>query len=86
MTPELTGRAGKAITDKLSWLQAVRESKRNQSDDNRCDEGATVNPLGGRAQLLNLVLISDALFACVHVARPARSHRDSSLLARLKEP
>lgn len=38
------------------------------------------------AQLVYLVPIRDALFARVHVARPARGHRDSSLLARLKEP
>lgn len=44
-----------------------------------------MNPPGSGAQFLYLVLIRDALFAGVHVARPARRHRDSSLLARLKE-
>jgi hypothetical protein len=30
-------------------------------------------------------LIFNALFTCVHVARPARGHRDSSLFPRLKK-
>jgi hypothetical protein len=44
-----------------------------------------VNPSRFAAQLLNQIFVVQLLFTCVHVARPACGHRNSSLLARLHQ-
>ena len=64
---------------------AGRKSERHKSSDQRSYQRAPVNPARGGSELLDLLLIIYALFAPVHVARPARGHSDSSLFPRLKE-
>ncbi len=69
-----------ASQDRVSW-----ESQRQKRNHQGGDERTAINAARHGAQLLSQLLVADALFACVHVARPARGHRDSSLLARLHQ-
>jgi hypothetical protein len=62
-----------------------RKSERDHCYDDCCDESAAVNLSRRGAQLFNYRFIFNTLFAGVHVARPARGHRDSSLFPRLKK-
>jgi hypothetical protein len=69
----------------LHLKSSGRKSERDQRYYSGRDESAAVNLPSRRAQLPDYRFILNALFARVHVARPARSHSDSSLFPRLKK-
>jgi hypothetical protein len=63
---------------------ALREGdckKRKHESEQQC---SAMNPAGFDAETTCQTFILDALFARIHIARPARSHRDSGFFARLK--
>lgn len=71
---------------KILVLFPLREDECQKRNNHGCDQRATIDAARLHLQLLDETRVFNLLFARVHVARPARSHRDSSLFARLQQP
>lgn len=71
--------------EKIRREDLPRKGDGDERGDGGGDERASVNAARLGAQPRDQVFVLEPFFARVHVARPARSQRDSSLLARLQE-